>query len=132
MTTFFYLASRFERQAELRELARLMTWEGYVITSRWLEAGGLSIGRTPAEAAACADKDAEDVYRAEALVLFTDDNPVSRGGSNVELGMALAWRRRCYVVGPRVNVFHYYSRVIWIPTLAEFRARFCGGATVGA
>ena len=90
-----YLAARFERQAELKELARLMRAEGYTITGRWLEADGLALRRTPAGAYRCAAKDLDDVCLAEALVLFTDANPVSRGGSNVELGHALALGKRC-------------------------------------
>jgi hypothetical protein len=124
-----YLASRFERQAELKELACLM-WAagGYVITSRWLDHdGGLSVGpgKDSVTAAAWAQKDLDDVTLADTLVLFTDTNPVSRGGSNVELGYALALGKRCIVVGPRVNVFHYGAGVEWVPTLAEFRERFC-------
>jgi nucleoside 2-deoxyribosyltransferase len=124
-----YLASRFERQAELKELATLMTADGYTITSRWLDhTGGLSVGpgKDPSVAAAWAEKDLLDVEAADALVLFTDDIPTSRGGSNVELGYAIGRGLRCIVVGPRVNVFHYCHTVKWIPTLTEFRELFCG------
>jgi nucleoside 2-deoxyribosyltransferase len=124
-----YLASRFDRQEELRAIAEMMTVEGYIITSRWLyHTGGLSIGpgKDSAIAAAWAEKDLDDVALADTLVLFTDDKPVSRGGSNVELGYALALGHQSIVVGPRVNVFHHKVGVMWIPTMAEFRERFCG------
>lgn len=124
-----YLASRFERQEELRAIAELMTAEGWVVTSRWLmHTGGLSVGpgKEPVIAAEWAQKDLEDVESSDTLVLFTDDNPTSRDGSNVEFGYAIGRGLRCIVVGPRVNVFHYYNGVIWIPTLAEFRELFCG------
>jgi nucleoside 2-deoxyribosyltransferase len=124
-----YLASRFERQTELKAIADLMSVEGYVITSRWLyHTGGLSVGpgEDSAIAAAWAQKDLDDVASADVLVLFTDDNPMSRGGSNVELGYAMALGKTCIIVGPRVNVFHFQAGTTWIPTLAEFRERFCG------
>jgi hypothetical protein len=117
-----YLAARFERQAEMRDVARLLRAYGYVVTSRWLEVDGLRVGTD--EAPFYAAQDVEDVAAAEVLILFTEPERVSRGGKDVEMGLAFGLGRTVYVCGPRVNIFHYLPAVRWFPTVVELIRSF--------
>lgn len=112
-----YLAARFERQAEIKVIAALLRAHGFVVTSRWLEVDGLSVGTDRTERYALMDL--EDVRAAQTLILFTETARVSRGGKDAEFGMAVGWSHTVIVCGPRVNVFHHLPQVVWHPTLAS-------------
>ena len=62
---------------------------------------------------------------ADALIAFTERPraELTRGGRHVEFGMALAWRKRVLVVGPRETVFHTLGQVEhfwkWGPQVIE-------------
>ena len=56
-----------------------------------------------------AAEDYYDLREADTVISFTEAPRVmlnTRGGRHVEYGMALAWRKRLIVIGPRENVFH--------------------------
>lgn len=123
-----YIAGRYARQAELREVAEELRAHGYEVTSRWLFQdasipGGLltSDGR----AAEVASMDFDDVRQADLCIAFTEPphGPQGRGGRHAELGIAIALEQRVLVVGPREHVFHCLSGVEqfddWIEARAE-------------
>lgn len=69
---------------------------------------------------AIATQDLIDLYKADALILFTEE-PSSSGGYWVELGVAIARGIPVYVAGDRMNVYCYYPQVLPI-------TEFPGGA----
>ena len=130
-----YLASRYSRRVELCDYRSQLEQLGHSVTSRWLNGkhqlsrDGLRIGavgeeyveagsdREAAELRAFfAEEDMEDVRTADLVIAFTEfpRAKASRGGRHVELGMALAWSKPVYLVGPRENVF------CWLPSVQQF------------
>lgn len=104
-----------------RELAR--TWakrleaEGHTITSRWLYDGQW---KPPVyddtERRRGALNDHEDVENCEVLILQADDQrKCVGGGKHVEMGIALALDKPCFVVGERGNIFHWHPLVKMVP-----------------
>lgn len=118
-----YLASRYSRHPEMREVASILTKQGHTITSRWIsgdqdddpEAG------TDSHRERVAIEDLEDVMKADILLSFTEEpgklpkgaRP-SKGGRHVEFGVGVAMNLRTVVIGPRENVFH------WLPTVEVY------------
>ena len=108
-----YLAGRFGDRETLRELRGVLARVGVTVTSRWLDSGHQSDDPTDAERSQYAREDLYDIDDADVLVLW---NPAhhhrsGRGGRHVELGYALAKRKRVILIGQRENVFHYLPHV---------------------
>lgn len=101
-----YLAARFPRRADMLARAGELHADGHVVTSRWVWGDE---GLTDAQRA---QDDIHDLSRAEVVVSFTEPPEVySTGGRHVELGLALALRKRVVVVGHRENVFHHLPQI---------------------
>jgi nucleoside 2-deoxyribosyltransferase len=106
-----YLAARFARQPELRDIAEELHCAGAEVTSRWLgserslEQFELTGDGRSAE---LARMDIDDLKAAEICIAFTEngDGPSGRGGRHTELGIALALNLRVVLIGPREHVFH--------------------------
>jgi hypothetical protein len=114
-----YLAARYDRRHEMRDVARRLRAAGHAITSIWIE--GLHEG-VPEVISAIDDWDG--VAEADCVVSFTEhptDNVswAARGGRHVEFGIGLALGKRLCVVGPRENIFHHLSGVEVYATVAE-------------
>lgn len=122
-----YVAARFERQAEARDLAQELVDHGYRVTSRWLFVDGLKMGTD--QAATWAQKDLEDLDAADAVVALSDEVP-GRGGKDFELGYAYARGKRCVVVGPPMHVFHHLPHVVRVTDLMMFRVLYLGGEKI--
>jgi hypothetical protein len=105
-----YVAARFERQAEARDVADELVLSGFRVTSRWLFSPGIKMG-DPASARLWAERDLEDVRCADVYLLLSDD-VLGRGGKDFEGGAAWVWKKRLIVVGPPAHVFHYLPDVI--------------------
>lgn len=112
-----YLAARFSRRDQLRELAAELHRMGHEVTSRWLDT---EWANRPNESSAAPPEyrekyaliDMEDVKAAECVVNFTEaPGDGSRGGRHVEFGLAIAWGKRLIVVGYRENLFHHLPKV---------------------
>ncbi|MEM6327437.1 MAG: hypothetical protein AAF791_10000 [Bacteroidota bacterium] len=109
-----YLASRYSRNPEMREVRTRLESIGYTVTSRWINGDhqiddeGLSVEASRAERERFAREDLEDLRSASICISFSEvpRSTNSRGGRHVEHGYALALGKRCIVVGPRENVFH--------------------------
>lgn len=105
MSTSWYLASRMSRREELIEHAELLHRVlSDTVTSRWLW------GDEGCNAASAA-RDAEDVLRADGLILFSEQPgcPTSNGRM-VEMGLAIAWGKRVIVCTgghEPENIFHH-------------------------
>jgi hypothetical protein len=122
-----YLAARYGRHLELQGYAKALTDLGHVITSRWIW-GRHQVpddGLDPLENAASeqfAKEDWIDLSAADLCLSFTEPmRTPSRGGRHVEFGIALAWMRRVWIVGPREHVFHCLEGVKRFETFEDIR-----------
>jgi hypothetical protein len=116
-----YLAARFDRSAEMRDVAAALARAGHFVTSRWIH------GRQAGPDLVSATEDIEDLASADCLVSFTEHATRSapwaaRGGRHVEFGVALAARLRLCIVGPRENIFHHLPKVEVYVTFDELLA----------
>lgn len=115
-----YLAARYDRMAELADIADSIEDLGHEVTARWLEGNG----NPDAESAAY---DLTDVLVADGLVLFTEEPTASvpfaaRGGRHVEFGYALKAGKRMFIVGPTENIFHELDQVARFADVGELLA----------
>lgn len=120
-----YLAARYSRREELNGYADELRNEGFTVDARWLlgehkwnplaaevEAAEFSV---PLVARRFALDDVEDLLKSDIVISFTEPTRAvssSRGGRHVEFGLAYAWRKKLYLVGPRENVFHTLPGVL--------------------
>ena len=122
-----YLAAGYSRREELQGYERDLDEAGIISTSRWLRHDDTTpealatraINESmPMSGQQFAEMDFQDVLAAHSLVFFTRpaNEPISRGGSCVEFGMALAWGKRVMVCGPRQNVFCTLPQVLVLST----------------
>lgn len=112
-----YLAARYSRREQLKELAAELERMGHTVTSRWLETEWVnrpdqSSAAPPEYRQKYAAIDLEDVRAADVVISFTESpGDGSRGGRHVEFGYALALGKRMIVVGHRENLFHEHPTV---------------------
>lgn len=113
-----YLAGRYLRAPQLRELREELKRMGYRVTSRWID-GGHELSKEGSTQAAhlerrrFAAEDWEDMLCADVVVSITEEprTTKTRGGRHVEFGGALALGKRVVVIGWRENVFHCLPQV---------------------
>jgi nucleoside 2-deoxyribosyltransferase len=100
-----YLASKYHTKPRMARYAKELRAVGHQVVSRWHDATK-SVGWREA-----AVRDTHDVNKCDILVMFT--RPFSpSGGRHVELGLALAMRKRVLLIGrKRENVFQDYPGV---------------------
>lgn len=124
-----YIAGRFSRQLEFREVAKRLEEMGHEVTSRWLYESvspNHTMGDiTPAYSAKAARLDLQDIDEAQAVLFYAEDPLVGtpRGGRHVEFGYALALGKFIYVVGPAENIFHYGQPMVTNIPSAEYLAQ---------
>lgn len=88
--------------------AAVLEANGHQVTSNWLHEPELRVtdpNHETWEFRARANEDVEDITRSDAIVLYTDGVSTS-GGRDVEWGIALALRKRLFIIGDEYNVFH--------------------------
>lgn len=113
-----YIAGRYSRRDEFREIAKQLEEMGHEVTSRWLQEDeplNSHMGdHTPDWYAKTAQIDLEDIDNAAAVLFYAEDPKVGtpRGGRHVEFGYAIAKGKFIYVVGPEENIFHYGNPMI--------------------
>ena len=123
-----YLASRYSRIKEMREIAAFLRNIGHEITSRWIKGNhqisddGLSTEAKQEERMRFATEDLDDLMNADLCLNFTEKprGTNSRGGRHVEFGIALSAGKKVVVIGPRENVFHCLPIVEWHPDFQAF------------
>lgn len=114
-----YLAARYSRNADMREVAAHLRARGEEVTSRWIN-GSHELGEHPTDEARerLALEDLEDLQAADVVLAFSEEPRTmsnSRGGRHVEFGLAIGLGKPVFVVGPKENVFHY------LPAVRHFR-----------
>lgn len=125
-----YLAGQYARRAELISYIPLFERAGFEVTSRWLttrqHADLLAITQEEYDADPFADRandmddeqqrsiaemDLEDVARAQAFVMFSEEpGGLWRGGRLIEYGYALGLGKEVVICGPRESFFFMLDR----------------------
>lgn len=114
-----YLAARFGRQAELRRYRTILEHAGHEVTSSWLDSKKMVT--KPGDCRIWAEDDLRDLIEAEGIILWSE-NPKRgwlRGGRHTEFGYALNAGLKCFVIGPRENIFHYLHDVHMFSNLQD-------------
>lgn len=111
-----YIAGRYSRRDEFREVAKQLEEMGHTVTSRWLNES-TPLNHTmgdlrPSYAEASAVADLEDIDKATAVLFYSESDLTPRGGRHVEFGYALAKGKFIFVIGPAENIFHYGSPMV--------------------
>lgn len=126
-----YIAARYGMRAEMQDVARYLTSIGIIITSRWINGNHESVGGDSFhENTRFATEDIEDLLASDACVSFTGSGNAiekARGWRHVEFGYALALNKRCVLVGPRENVFHFLPSVEWYANCLSFYQHWVAG-----
>lgn len=127
-----YIAGRYSRRDEFREVAARLILAGFGVTSRWLledKPLQTQMGDDTEEFYVHTQEvDLSDIEDADAILFFAEDPLVGtpRGGRHVEFGFALAIARifapsmKLFVIGPKENVFHYNPHVKHFDSLEAF------------
>lgn len=111
-----YISAPFPLRAEARRLASDLLNDGIEHTSRWIFEDDILDARA-------AQKDLDDVARADILILINPPDWANQGtgGRHVELGYGLALRKPILLVGGhQSNLFHYHVDVIPVEDHALF------------
>lgn len=108
----YYLAARYSRRQELLGYADRLRSKGHEVTNRWLSGANETLDKMqvtyaqPDMMRKWAREDLDDIYAADVLVYFTDNEPGGRGGAAVEFGYALNHPfMTTTVVGKFTNIF---------------------------
>ena len=106
-----YLAAKWSRMAEMASIGDTLKGLGQDITSQWIYFA--EEGKTREENAVM---DMEDVRKADAIICYTHprNEPQPGGGRHTEFGLAVAWGKRLFIVGPQEQIFH------WLPGVKQF------------
>lgn len=111
-----YLAARWIRMAEMAWVANQIKALGHEITAQWVY--GAENGMSKEDNAVM---DLEDVQRSDLVISFTHpkEKPSPGGGRHAEFGMAAAWGKEQWLVGPREQIFHHLPGVKQFDTVQE-------------
>lgn len=108
-----YLAARYSWKDEMVIHAEQLTASGFGVTSRWIFGDGESLASREA-----ANMDLNNIDQADTLIMFTA--PHGEGiGRHIELGYALALKKKVYVVGNAESIFHWVEGVTVVKNLEE-------------
>jgi len=109
--TYIYIAAKFSHRQKLLTLLPRLDGAGFIVTSRWITDDDVDFGaiRTANEHIEIADRDIEDISRADFVVLDTQGglSEGGGGGREFEAGVGLAEHGFFWRVGPAWSCFHY-------------------------
>lgn len=119
-----YLAARYGRRLQMLGIAQQLESRGHRVTSRWIrgEHDSLDGDASPAQQAAWAEENIEDINSADVLLTITEEpgtDGAGRGGRHVELGVALGMDMPVLLVGPAEHVFHHARGVTQCLSIAH-------------
>lgn len=121
-----YIAARYSRRNEMRQVASHLRLAGFTVTSTWLTEDkplDTQLGDdSPMFYQETALLDLLDVDKADTILFFAEDPKVGtpRGGRHVEFGYAIATGKRLIVVGGAENIFHYLPKVLHFSNVQAF------------
>ncbi len=117
---FIYIAAPFTARERARELKDMVEAAGHVSTASWIPShlsdyDNLSATQLLTEA----KHDALGVRRSDIIVLINNEGPSTSGGMHVEFGLALAYGKGVIIVGEKTNLFHYFDKIVFAPSINE-------------
>lgn len=122
-----YIAARYGRKAEAKQLAEKLIAVGHEITSTWLDQkeDEMLYNEGPKSAGVFARKDLNEIDDGDVLIYLAEveGNLWGRGGRHVEFGYALGTGKLVIVLGPMENIFHYLPEVVHFNTEEELLER---------
>lgn len=115
-----YLCAAFSRQREMLTHQALCRALGVSVQARWLYAAPDNPD-DPSAMGESARECLEDIASVDALLAFSEPRQSGywTGGRHVEIGYALALRKRVVVIGPVENVFHAHPSVTRVDSLLD-------------
>lgn len=125
----FYLAARYSRAEEMREVQSHLEALGHKVTSRWIEqphGADSDIIRSRQDIAEqAAVEDLEDLTAADVVISFAGNGSSkkekpSKGGRHVEFGVGLALNKESVVIGTPENAFHWLPNVDRYDTIEDY------------
>lgn len=125
-----YLASNYADHPRMRIIKEVLGQQNIKVTSRWIngEHAHLEGGTHQEMNARFAREDLEDLESAEVVVVFNEPGPrSSRGGKHLELGYALAIKKRIILIGQPSNVFHYLPEIEIIEDVSDLIQKLIEG-----
>ena len=127
-----YLAARMGRKEEMRGYAETLEEHGHRLMSAWVKTEGDDGSYDGYTLTKFAELDLRCLEQCDAFILFTDapgeEIPgASRGGRFVEMGYAIAKKKRLCVIGPLENIFCRLQGIEQFDTIEEFLKKY-GGA----
>lgn len=103
-----------------RQVATELKGQGFAITSTWHDHSIMPTKFYPEhERTRIAQMDAEQIGRADALVLLETVSGYCPGGKFVEAGIALGQGKKVLVLGQRENMLLWHPSVAHFPTVPE-------------
>lgn len=117
-----YLAAKYFRNPEMRDVKEILQKENIEVISSWIEGNQLDeVFLSIEERNKIAKRDLTDLSKSEILLWFSETNTAKsiRGARHVEFGYALALGIPIYVIGEKENIFHYMSSVKHFENLVD-------------
>lgn len=105
-----YIAASFDDRERIALVAERLSRQGHQITSTWIFQEVANANDNPEKAPIFAWRDMTEVEAADVLIIDTT-LPSTGGGRHVELGLAIAWKKKIYLVGHRENIFYHHPLV---------------------
>ena len=106
-----YIAAKFSRRVELRNVAQQLLPLNVAVISRWIWEDEADFAKlTPRDAAKLAQRDINDIEDATTLIIDTTEelSQGAGGGRELELGFAMRLKTKTTIrIGPARNPFHY-------------------------
>lgn len=101
-----YLAASFPNKEKLRTVNKYLLNRGVKVICRWLDNKLYGLNKKDAI------QDYEDVESSDVIIVFSDGGQqLSKGGRHTILGLALGWKKKIYLFGPKEQLFHYHPSV---------------------
>lgn len=114
-----YIASPHDFKEHCWRLAYSLQSKGHEIVSSWLDQDFIGYKSDMSEEA---NRDIDDILKADYVVVLNFPKSSSRGGYHTELGIALALRKPVILVGEKSNVFHHLVKE---RNIVEHEEDFC-------
>lgn len=103
-----YIAAPWDNKTEAARIRDHLATMDIDCTASWIDLEGDYFAGPPAAEAA---RDVSEVVEADLFFMYVPDPDTSRGGRDVELGMALALGKPIVLIGTRRCVFHWHPDV---------------------
>ena len=113
-----YIASSFSLIPKILDLVNKLELLGHVITVKWWERQYLKnqfamlnadIFYAQPECEYAFNTDFKGIKNSDILILVADEKPRAYNGANIELGMVLAFNKKCFSLGNLENSAMYFT-----------------------